>query len=927
MSTLDSHLQLESSAEAVMRARNTFRVTLVMLPALLLTMAVYFYLAFQKPAWQLAAAGGFVSAYFAACLVGLALNRRGRSTLSAQIVIIGIALGFLGFTVVIQDFGLLLGIVSVMLAVAVGGYTLPPRTFQRTIIAVVALGIANLLLDLFLPPYRLVVPEIQVYVPVVLGLLVIVFGFFAARQFNRYTLRAKLIFALLLISLAPLIGFGFAYDYFARQRLTDSADQMLSTAAARTASAIDTFINTNMENIRAESELPVLAEYLSLPASQRPGSKQEADVMSILRFLSRKDPDNIKSYALLSPEGQDLVDTFIQDIGADESGEDYFIKVSRVGQLYFSPVLLSSADRQPYLYFSGPVRASSGEVIGVLRVRYHAGVLQQLISNNAVLTGQGVIGALLDENHIRLAHSAAPYLNSTTVVPLAPALLAELQAARRLPNWPVSVFATNLPALERGLKNAATQPYFTGELEQTSGTTQGQTGAAGPDMEQAAVATVKTQPWLVVFAQPQSVFLTPLKEQTRNTYLLVLGIAGLVTIVAMGGAQLLTGPLSRFTEAAKRVAAGDLTVQAQVTTQDEIGALAQAFNSMTAQLREMIGGLEQRVAERTRELERRATQIATGAEVARVATAVLDPDQLVTQVVELIRERFDYYYVGLFLVDESNRYAALNQGTGEAGRVMKERGHRLEVGGASMVGWVCANKQARIALDVGQDAVHFANPLLPNTHSEMALPLRIGDRVIGALDAQSTLVSAFDENDIAALQGMTDQIATALENARLFQQTQRTMKELDEASRLMVRQGWQDYLKQSSRSAEFSPAGVSPASFPVEPLALRIPLELRGQTVGTLVMERGGESRPWMEDEVEAIRAIAQQATLTLDNARLFEEAQRTAERERLLNEITARVRAAATLEGVLNSAVREISQVTGANYAAIDLELADSAA
>jgi GAF domain-containing protein/HAMP domain-containing protein len=402
---------------------------------------------------------------------------------------------------------------------------------------------------------------------------------------------------------------------------------------------------------------------------------------------------------------------------------------------------------------------------------------------------------------------------------------------------------------------------------------------------------------------------------------LLLGLAASFVI-----ARSITRRLGSLADAASSVQQGSLTLSSTVTGQDEIAKLSKAFNAMTTQLRDLIGTLEQRVAERTRVAEQRATQIAAGAQVARVATSVLDPEQLVTQVVTLIQERFGFYYVGLFTVDESGRYAVLRQGTGEAGWVLRESKHRLEVGGNSMVGWVCDKRQARIALDAGQDAVRFANPLLPDTRSEIALPLQVGDRVLGALDVQSTQTAAFDENDIAVLQGMADQIATAMENARLFQQSQKALQERDSLSGLLVRQGWQDYLTQmqSARSAEFGETGTQPAG-PDSKFTLRIPLELRGQTLGTLVMERSGDGQPWQTDEAETIRAVAQQATLALDSARLFEEAQMTAARERLLNEITARIRSTTTLDGVLNSAVREISALTGASFAEIELQVTET--
>jgi GAF domain-containing protein len=178
--------------------------------------------------------------------------------------------------------------------------------------------------------------------------------------------------------------------------------------------------------------------------------------------------------------------------------------------------------------------------------------------------------------------------------------------------------------------------------------------------------------------------------------------------------------------------------------------------------------LEQRVADRTRDLERRAVQLATAAEVGRAAASILELDRLFAQVVELIKERFGLYYTALFLIDETGDYAVLEAGSGEAGRAMKEAGHRLAVGGRSMVGRACSEHQARVALDVGAEPVRFDNPVLPDTRSEMALPLMVGDRVLGALDVQSSVAAAFSQSDIAVLQLVADQVAVAVDNALKF---------------------------------------------------------------------------------------------------------------------------------------------------------------
>jgi GAF domain-containing protein len=177
------------------------------------------------------------------------------------------------------------------------------------------------------------------------------------------------------------------------------------------------------------------------------------------------------------------------------------------------------------------------------------------------------------------------------------------------------------------------------------------------------------------------------------------------------------------------------------------------------------------------ETERRAEQLATAAEVARATISVLEPDALIVRAVELIRDRFErsagVYYAALFLVDEAGQWARLRHATGNAGRALLERQHKLEVGGNSMVGWATANRRARIALDVGAEPVRFANPLLPHTRSELALPLIVGEGVLGALDVQSTKQGAFTEADVAVLQTMADQLAVAIQNARLFERTAR----------------------------------------------------------------------------------------------------------------------------------------------------------
>ncbi|MBN1979292.1 MAG: GAF domain-containing protein [Anaerolineae bacterium] len=189
---------------------------------------------------------------------------------------------------------------------------------------------------------------------------------------------------------------------------------------------------------------------------------------------------------------------------------------------------------------------------------------------------------------------------------------------------------------------------------------------------------------------------------------------------------------------------------------------------------------------RSRDLERRSVQLQAAAEVSRTAISVREPDALLSQATHLISEQFGFYHTGIFLLDEAGEYAVLRAANSEGGQQMLEKGHRLKVGEQGVVGYVTGAGEPHIVLDVGTDAVHFSNPLLPETRSEMALPLKLGVQIIGALDVQSKKASAFDEGDATVLQTMADQLAIAIENARLLQETQQTVHELSTAAAEML---------------------------------------------------------------------------------------------------------------------------------------------
>jgi GAF domain-containing protein len=368
-----------------------------------------------------------------------------------------------------------------------------------------------------------------------------------------------------------------------------------------------------------------------------------------------------------------------------------------------------------------------------------------------------------------------------------------------------------------------------------------------------------------------------------------------------------------------------------------------AQSDANLELRKLQSSLEQKVEERTKELTqrseeleqinkqigRRAGQFEAVTQVTEAITSIRELSNLLPRVADVISEKFGFYHVGLFLLDEVNEYAVLTATNSEGGRQMLERKHRLRVGAQGIVGNVAQTGVPRVAMDVGADAVYFNNPELPETHSEMALPLMSGEHVIGALDVQSTERGAFTEEDIQMLSLLANQVSLAIENARLFEETRKALSESEAASRQATREAWRSLpVDQDLLGYRYTVTGTAPLDKPIDlvertndeekdaPIATTrvvVPIELRGETIGTLVVQSPamGEINP---DQFDLIKAVAERVAISAENARLFDETTRRAERERTVSDITSKIRSVNDPQTMIQTAIEELRNALGAS-------------
>lgn len=432
----------------------------------------------------------------------------------------------------------------------------------------------------------------------------------------------------------------------------------------------------------------------------------------------------------------------------------------------------------------------------------------------------------------------------------------------------------------------------------------------------------------IIAEVPLSFIISSSLRSLVGSAILALFVIAIAVAAVSISARSIAYPIISLAQITENFAAGKLTSRAPVNRKDEIGALAKAYNEMASQLQETIAGLENRVNERTGDLETQTLRLRAAAEIARDSASERDLSRLLERSAQLIQSRFGFYHTGIFLLDNSKEYAVLVASPTEAGKQMIANTHRLRVGEVGIVGRVAATGEPRITLDTDADGAYFNNPYLPTTRSEMALPLKAKEQIIGVLDIQSEEPNAFNDDDVAILQTMADQLATAIERTRLLEEVEQSLKELESAYGTYTRENWKrvsETGRPENKGYRFDNIRMEPVSELTEAARtafetgrtinsnghssdrqaiVAVPVKLRGQTIGVIHLKL---KENYGDDTISTIELASERLATALESARLYEEARLRADREQSIAQVTSAISASTNYEEILQTTVREI--------------------
>ncbi len=948
-------LQKPSSEESTIsrQTRNAFFTAIIFVLASLINFAVSATVSLSSKMIVSYLDSVVTFSFFIITIISTFLIRKGKKEKGVWLLIISFVLTLALRNALTTNLDKVLGILALTTIPLIGMLTLKPEKFNLTLITGIfssSFYVAfNILASRYLPPYRQLSEDVPTMVRTITIAVIVISLIFIITLYQQHRfllISSKITLVMVFFVLFPILLLSMVGAVSLRKSLAPRQEVEMHIKAAFVADSVDVFIRMNKNEIRANSQISIFEEYLSLPDDASNIDEIEKQVFDNLYSLRRKNISQISSYAILDISGKNLLDTTSENIGNDESETNYFIQTQRTGLPFVSDIIRDPTSNNYFLYFSAPIySATTGEMIGIIRSEYRISALQEYINNYMEIeeaNDKKIFVALLTEKEVTpiddkdpssvyliLRNSENPDFNLKSITPLTTNIITPLQITHLLPSGSTAQLSLEVPDFDEGLRNRSVASVFEAQAFPRENKFN-----ALQDVIATADITEASLPWIIVISQDLKTFNAPFQRQNNTNTLLAILIAITAAVLAYFGSSYLTKPLLYLANTAEQVAKGDLGARAKVNSEDELGILGNAFNSMTDQLNALITTLEDRVTERTQDLERSSQHLRAAVEVGKAAASLRSLDELLSQTTELINKQFGFYHAGIFLIDTYGKYAVLKAANSSGGRRMLARAHKLKVGAEGIVGYVTQTGEARIALDVGQDAVFFNNPDLPQTRSEMALPLIAGGKILGALDIQSTEGEAFTEEDTITLQVLADQIAIAIENARLFEESRKTLVATQRAYGEQSLIGWQELIHQEKNYGyrSSSDGNIYPiqektnetlaqtieenqTNLDENDLVANIPITVRGKAVGAIRLVKPDNAQLWTQQDLALAEVLTTELSRAMDSARLFDETRQQADRERVVGEIANKMQETMNVESVVRLAADEL-------YKLLDLEL-----
>lgn len=915
----------KTAPETAARRQAAVRINLA--AGLLLFFASVPTLVTQPPEVSLSYVGNIITlAMSLISFMGAWVSYRYDATRGGMLFIGALLLVSLGIPFYANGLGFQSGIIVIAIVTGVAVTTLPASLAASVSIIAVVVEAAVILGDLYLPDFGIGELKSQ-YINPFLIVIILVFAYYALRQYSSYTFRAKLIIAFLLVAVTAISAVAIGLNTIGKNELSRQAGVSLSELSNNLAESVGANLASEISLLQTvgaqfeesadeanqaysgKSEDEIFQQVNSLDAVWRAA---ETDSEFVQTIVSNDLADELREFQQTSPQHVELfiTDRHGANLAATNRTSDYYqadegwwqsAYNGGKGAIFISQPELDESSNTYAVLMAIPLYYE-GQVAGILRSTLDVTSLTTLLDKEKVT----------DLGHADLRVGSDQLLGDET-------LTSEEITALQGSAGSFSEFAfENEPSLVSEQKVAA---------------------PAGSSAEQA----VTNLNWSVIVHQSLDQALLPVKNQARATISISMLVLALAVIFGYIVAQWIASPIVNLTAIASQIAQGDLNARAVIQTQDEIGALSDSFNHMTSQLQDTLKGLEQRVTERTADLdqarlqsEKRARDLQSISEISQIISSEQRLDILLPLITRLVSEKFGFYHAGIFLTDKIRQHAVLQAANSEGGQRMLHRGHRLELG-SGIVGTVAQTGIARVALDVGVDAVFFDNPDLSATRSEMAIPLNARGTTIGALDVQSVKPGEFTDNIVNTLGILGDQIAIAIENARLFERTQQALTEAQTLYSQYLQKEWKAFRSATTNVGYHqSTTGGKPLETPLETEAIKdalrhgeiviggngsdtepamiVPIKLRGETIGVLNIKAPSKDRKWSRDEIAMIESVSERLALALENARLFEETNRRAERERIVSEITGKIRSVNDPQVMIQTALEELRSVLGAS-------------